>query len=128
VHAELGVQVAQVGLDGARRDGELGGDLRCRQLGRQVAQYAEFAAAERFEQRPRPGGRRRGPVPGQQAEDLGDQGGVRGALAGAALEQVRRGIQQEPQQRTIGFGQVERALDGAGGGGRVAERVPGDRL
>jgi hypothetical protein len=37
VRAELGVEVAQVGLDGGRRDGQFAGDLRRRQVGRQVA-------------------------------------------------------------------------------------------
>ena len=111
-----------------RRDGQLAGDLRRRQVGRQVAQHADLAVAERLERRPRPGGRRRGPVPGQQVQDLGDQGGVRGALPGLALEQVRCRVQQEPQQRAVGLGQIQRALQGAPGGGRVAERVPGDRL
>jgi hypothetical protein len=37
-------------------------------------------------------------------------------------------VQQEYQQRAIGLGEIERALQGEPGGGRVAERVPGDRL
>jgi len=45
-----------------------------------------------------------------------------------ALHEGRRGIQQEPEQRTVGLGQVERALEGAFGRAGVAERVPGDRL
>jgi hypothetical protein len=49
--------------------------------------------AERLERRLRPGGWRR-PVSGQQIEDLGDQGGMRGTLPGPALEQVRRRLQQ----------------------------------
>ena len=64
----------------------------------------------------------------EEVEDLGDQGGVRGALPGLALEQARRGVQQEPQERAIGFGQVQRPLHGAPGGGRVAQCVPGDQL
>ena len=49
-------------------------------------------------------------------------------LPGLALQQARRRVQQEPKQCAVGFGQVERALQGAPGGGRVAERVAGDRL
>jgi hypothetical protein len=45
-----------------------------------------------------------------------------------ALEQARRGMEQERPERPLGLGQVQRALEGAPGGGRVAERVPGDRL
>ena len=45
VRAELGVQVAHVGLDGACRDGELPGDLRRRQVGWQVSQRPDLAAA-----------------------------------------------------------------------------------
>jgi hypothetical protein len=37
-------------------------------------------------------------------------------------------VQQEHGQHAVGFGQVERPLQGPVGGGRVAERVPGDRL
>ena len=51
-----------------------------------------------------------------------------GAVPGLALQQARYRVQQEPQQRTVGFGQVQRALQGPPGGARVAERVPGDRL
>jgi hypothetical protein len=90
-------------------------------------QHADLTLAQRVEHRPRPGGRR-GLVAGQQVADLRQQGGVRGALPGVPLEQVRRGVQQEPQQRPVGFGEIERALEGVSGGGPVAERVPGDRL
>ena len=75
-----------------------------------------------------PAGGGAGLFPASRSRISGDQGGVRGALPGVALEQARRGVQQEPQQRAVGFGQVQRALKGAPGGGRVAERVPGDRL
>ena len=71
---------------------------------------------------------RRGRVASLQIHDPGDQGGVRGALPGVALEQAPRWVQQEPQQRTLGFGQVERLLQGTPGGGWVAQRVPRDRL
>ena len=54
---------------------------------------------------------------------------MRGTLPGPALEQVRRRVQHEPQEPAVGFGQIERALEGAPGGGLVAaERIPGDRL
>jgi hypothetical protein len=53
---------------------------------------------------------------------------MRGALPGVALEQARRGVQQERQEGTVRFGQIERALEGPPGGGRIAECVPGDRL
>lgn len=51
-----------------------------------------------------------------------------GALPGLALEQARRGIEQEQEQRAVGFGEVEGALQGTPGGSRVAERVLGDRV
>ena len=51
-----------------------------------------------------------------------------GAVPGVALEQARRGLEQEEQQQAVGLGQIERALQGPLGGGWVAERVPGDRL
>ena len=40
VDAELGVQVARVRVDGVHRQPQLGGDLGCREVGRQVAQDA----------------------------------------------------------------------------------------
>jgi hypothetical protein len=60
--------------------------------------------------------------------DLGDQGGMGGAVLGVAVEQARRGMQQERQQQAVGFGQVQRAFQSAVGGAGVAERIPGDRL
>jgi hypothetical protein len=41
----------------------------------------QVTLGERLKRRPRPGGPRRGRVPAQQPEDLGDQGGVRRALS-----------------------------------------------
>ena len=81
--AELGVEVTHVGSDGVPRDVQFIRDLWLRQVGRQVAQYPDLAAAQRLERRLQPG-RRRGPFPGQQVEDLGDQGGVCGAVVGVA--------------------------------------------
>ncbi len=81
----------------------------------------------RLQQRPRLGvGRER--LAGQQAEDVGDQGGVGGALPGMTLEQAWGGVQQERRHRAIGFGQVQSALQGVPSGGRAAERAAGDRL
>jgi len=37
-------------------------------------------------------------------------------------------MQQEPRERAVGFGQVQRTLHRPAGGGRIAQRVPGDRL
>ncbi len=53
---------------------------------------------------------------------------MRAALPGVTLEQARRGVQQERQQGAVGLGDLERALQGASGGGSVAQRVHGDRL
>jgi hypothetical protein len=128
VDAELGVQVAHVGLDGVRRHGQLAGNLRRRQVRRQVAQYADLAVAQRLERRPRLTGRRRGPFPGQQVEDLGQQRGVRGALPGVALEHARCRVQQEPQERAVGFGQIQRSLHSPVGRGLVTERIPSNGL
>jgi hypothetical protein len=72
--------------------------------------------------------RGRGPGYGEQVLDLGDQGRVRGGVPGVALEQVRRGVQQERGQRAVRLGGVKRALDGAVGGGLIAERFPGSGL
>ena len=49
-------------------------------------------------------------------------------VPGVALEQARRGVQQERQQHAVGLGDIERALQGALGGAGITERVPGDRL
>jgi hypothetical protein len=67
-------------------------------------------------------------MPGQHAVDLGDQGGVGGAVPGPALEQARCGNQQEGQHQTVRLGQVQRALQGTVGGVELAERIPGNRL
>ena len=53
---------------------------------------------------------------------------VRGALPGLPRQQARRRMQQEPRERAVGFGQVQRALHRPRGGARVAECVPSDRL
>ena len=45
-----------------------------------------------------------------------------------ALEQVRRGIQQEKPKDPFGLGQIERQFQGLLGRAGVAERVAGDRL
>jgi len=50
VHAELVVQVTHVGLDRVRRQVQLVGDLRGRQLGGQVAQDPGLGVAERLAQ------------------------------------------------------------------------------
>jgi hypothetical protein len=65
---------------------------------------------------------------GQHIEDLGDQGGVCGALPGVALKQLRGGSERERQEHAIGFGEFEGILEGAGGGRLIAERIPCDRL
>ena len=44
------------------------------------------------------------------------------------LEQSRRGVEQEREQQAFRLGEIEGALEGAPGGGPVAERVAGDRL
>jgi hypothetical protein len=110
VGAELGVQVAHLRLDGVERDVQFAGDFRPRQVGRQVAQYAQFALAQRLHRQPRPRGRRRGSVSGQQAEDLSDQGGVGGAVLGLTFQQTRNRVQQEWHQRAVGLGEVEGVL------------------
>jgi len=97
VDAELGLQVARMDADGVHREEQLIGDLGSREVGRQVAQHPDLAEGELFIQAAAANpsrlaaGRRRGPVPGEQALDLGDQGGVGRAVPGAALEQARRG-------------------------------------
>ena len=49
-------------------------------------------------------------------------------MPGVLLEQARRGVQQENRQGAVGFGDIERALQGSLGGVGAAECVPGDRL
>jgi hypothetical protein len=53
---------------------------------------------------------------------------VSGAVPGVALEQSRRGVQEEREEHGVGLGDIERALEGAAGGGRVAEGVACDGL
>jgi hypothetical protein len=44
------------------------------------------------------------------------------------LQQARRGMQQERKEHAAGCGESQGALEGAPGGGLIAERVTGDRL
>jgi hypothetical protein len=53
---------------------------------------------------------------------------VRRAMPRMVLEQPRNGMHQERQDRAVGFGDVQRALQGAAGGTGVAQRVPRGRL
>ena len=93
VCAELGVQVAHMGRDGVRRYVQLVGDLACRKVSRQVAQDADLAFSERIGQGLRPGGRCGWRAwTGEQAEELGDQRGVRAAAK----------VQQVPIERCCG--------------------------
>jgi hypothetical protein len=48
-------------------------------------------------------------------------------VPGMALQQPRRGVQQERQEHAVGLGQIERPFQRALGGGMIAERVPGNR-
>src|ERR1700733_7897631 len=50
VHAELGEEVAYVRPDRVHRQGQLAGDLRRGQVGRQVAQYPDLGLAQRIYQ------------------------------------------------------------------------------
>ena len=93
-----------MGADGVVRDVQLAGDLRPSQVGRQVAQHPQLAVAQRLQQRLQRGGPPGELAPGEQAEDVADQGGVRGALPGVALKEIRGGAQQENCQRAVGFG------------------------
>src|SRR6516162_11569528 len=134
VGAELVVEVAHVRPDGVRRQVELVGDLRRGQVGGQVAQDTGLGLAERFAQSSRLAGwcggavRPRRARPGEQAQDAGDLDRVRGALPGLPLEQLRRRVDEERQEHAVELGEIEGALESAPGGGRVAERVAGDRL
>ncbi len=55
VRAELGVQVAHMGLDGVGGDVEFVRDFGCRQVSRKVAQDPDLAFAERLQRRLWPG-------------------------------------------------------------------------
>jgi hypothetical protein len=67
-------------------------------------------------------------LPGQQVENLGDQGSVGGAMLGMALEHSPCGMEEERQEHALGLAEIERALEGMLGRIRVAERIAGDRL
>jgi hypothetical protein len=49
-------------------------------------------------------------------------------MPGMALQQTRRGVQQERQERTVGLGHVQRAFHSTADGALVAEGIPGDRF
>ena len=123
---------------------QLVGDLRRGQVGGQIAQDAGLGLGERLASGGRGRGRgRRGhgalacaPCPrlcprrsASRLEDLGDHGGVRGALPGVALEQTRRrGAAGTEDARRRARRDRARARRARAGAGRVAQRVPGDRL
>jgi hypothetical protein len=60
----------------------------------------------------------------KQGEDLRDHGRVPAAVPGVALQQSRRGVEEQREQHMVGLGEIEGALDRAPGGRYVAERVP----
>src|SRR3954471_438879 len=97
-------------------------------MGRQVAQDAFFAVAERLGQRCRFARRWRRAPAGQSVEDLGDQGGVRRVGPGMALEKLGRGVDEEWMEDAVGLGEVQGALEGALGGPLLTHPVAGDRL
>jgi hypothetical protein len=134
VSAELLVDVAQVRPDGVRGQVKLLSDLRHGQAGRQVTQDAGLSLAERLAHASRPAGRcggagrSRQARPSEQAQDVGDEGAVRGAVPGLALEQLRRRMEEERHEQAVGLGEIQSQLKIALGGGRVAEHAPRDRL
>jgi hypothetical protein len=134
VSAELLVDVAQVRPDGVRGQVEPLGDLRHGQAGGQVAQDAGLSLAERLAHASCPAGRCGGggclgqARPSEQAQDVGDEGAVRGAVTGMALEQIRRRMEEERHEQAVGLSEIQSPLKSALGGGRVAEHAPRDRL
>src|SRR5690242_6865601 len=142
MRAELVEEVAYVRPDRVHRYGQLAGDLRHGQVGRQVTQHPDLGLAQRIYQAEGvcwPGRTLRRPWVwfrgwpfgwscGELATDLGRQGGLVTLIRGIAIEQLPGGgMEQEDHQRTIGRGYLERAPQGVPGG-RVTECVPGDRL
>ncbi|MDT7704907.1 MAG: hypothetical protein QOG20_514 [Pseudonocardiales bacterium] len=57
---------------------------------------------------------------GEQIDDVVDQRRVRAALP-AALEQGLRGDEQERREDVVGFGEIQRAVEGLLGGAGIAE-------
>ena len=122
--AELLVDVAHVGLDGARGDEQLPGDVRCRQVARQVAKDAKLALAERLgqgRQLSQAGWRRSG----KHAADVGQQGGVSRSVARVPIEEVLHGRDEEREDDGVGLGQLERTLDVRFRGGRPGRAAAG---
>jgi hypothetical protein len=114
-----------MGADGVQRHGQLIGDLAPGEVGRQVAQDASLAVGELFIQAVAVGpsrlaAGRRGSGLWEQVQDLGDQGGVSGAVPAMPLEQRRGGIQEERQEYAGGLGDIQRPLQDASGGALVA--------
>ena len=116
-------------LDSVRRHIELAGDLWRGQL---VGRYRRTRVSAWLI-----GSRRRCGSPGGAASLLAAASrlrtpaisdGARGALPGMALEQLRRRVDAESHEHTVGPGEIEHPLQGAPGGGRVAERVACRRL
>ncbi len=125
---EFRVEMAQVRLHCVDRQIDLGGDLRGREVGRQVAQDAHLAFAEGLAEAVRFAKRERRRASGDQVQDLGDQGAVGGAAPAVALEELGRRVHQELQAEASGFGQVERAFECALRRAVIPERMTGDGL
>jgi hypothetical protein len=108
VRAQLAAHVTDVRPDRVHRHRQLAGDLRSRQVGRQIAQHPGLTLAQRLSQ---PGRRllRHPSAPDddtprplmpcwKQAENLSDQRRMLGAVPGMALEQRRDRVGEEREE------------------------------
>src|SRR6201995_5846698 len=105
VRAELGEEVAYMRPDRVHRNGQLAGDLRRGQVGRQVTQHPDLGLAQRIHQAEGvcwPGRTLRRPwlwfcgwpfgwFCGEQVTDLGRQGALVTPIRGIAIEQLPGG-------------------------------------
>ena len=85
--------MAQMRPDGVSGHVQLAGDLRPRQVCREIAQNSDLAVTQRLEQRLRPRGLRRRLASGEKADDVGDKGGVCAALHGVLAEIEALGLE-----------------------------------
>src|ERR1700745_3582639 len=95
VDAELGVDVAHVGLDGAEREVELPADLGRGEVAWQVSEHTQLAFAQVLAQLRPLAGRSSQWRAIEHVEDVRDQRRVGGAVAGMAREQLSYRDHQE---------------------------------
>jgi hypothetical protein len=111
VGTELGVDPADMRVDGVQRDGQFACDLRPGQVCREVSKYPEFARAEFVCQWCEVLFERHGRTV-HDVEDIGEQRGVRGLMPRQRFEQLPGARHREGQDQPVGLGQGQGTFGG----------------